>query len=115
MKIKKNLPAILLTLGVIVIAVLMVIFRGPKAILFYGETCPHCKIVEEYMLENGTREKMEFQELEVYNNKGNAALLNKTAKNCGFDTTGGVGVPFFYDGESCFMGDVDIISYFEKL
>ncbi len=115
MKIKKNLPAILLTLGVMTIGVLMAVFRGPEAVLFYGETCSYCKIVEEYMLENGTKEKMEFKELEVYNNQGNSALLKRTAKSCGFDTADGVGVPFFYDGENCYMGDEDIISYFEKL
>ncbi len=114
MKTKKYIPIILIG-GIIILISLMAIFKKSGAILFYGETCPHCKIVEEYMLENGTREKLEFKELEVYNNKSNAALLTQTAKNCGLDTATGIGVPFFYDGEKCLIGDADIIAYFEKL
>lgn len=115
MKLKKQLPAILLTIGVIAIAVLMAATKKNEAILFYGETCPHCKNVDKYIEENNIRELIEFKELEVSKNQGNASLLNQTARNCGLDTMMGIGVPFFYDGEKCLMGDVDIIDYFASL
>jgi len=82
-------------------------------ILFYGDTCPHCKNVEEYLNNNKIRERFSFQELEVYNNPTNAARLTKAAKDCQLDTKAGVGVPFLVDGEKCLMGDRDIINYFQ--
>jgi glutaredoxin len=86
----------------------------PKMILFYGDTCPHCKNVEEYINANNVKAKLSFQELEVYNNKVNAKLLGDKAKQCGLDTSQGVGVPFFFDGQNCISGDQDIINFFQK-
>lgn len=80
-------------------------------IFFFGDTCPHCKNVEAYMSETGIENKLKFQKLEVYNNPANAQLLVQTAKKCGLDTTAGVGVPVFYDGQNCIMGDQPIIDY----
>ncbi len=83
----------------------------PEMILFFGETCPHCKNVDAFITANNIRSKLKFQELEVYNNKDNATLLAQTAKRCGFDTTGGIGVPFFFDGSKCLQGDQVIIDF----
>jgi hypothetical protein len=122
MKIKKYAPAIILVLGVIAIIAILVTSQNltptlqeTDKILFYGDTCPHCKNVDEFMNANGTRDKLSFKELEVYRNQVNARLLTATAKKCGFDTSAGVGVPFFYDGEKCLIGDQDIINYFKQL
>lgn len=86
----------------------------PKMILFYGDTCPHCKNVENYIAANNIKAKFSFQELEVYNNKDNAQLLGEKATQCGLDTTNGVGVPFFFDGQKCILGDQEIINFFQK-
>jgi len=83
----------------------------PEMILFFGDTCPHCETVDEYIAANGVRDKLKFQELEVYNNPANAQLLAAKAKACGFDTTSGIGVPFFFDGTSCLQGDEPIINF----
>lgn len=122
MKIKKYLPIIIIALGVVAILAILSTQKNlapkPKEtdkILFYGDTCPHCKNVDEFMNANGTRDKLSFQELEVYRNQVNSRLLVATAKKCGLDTSAGVGVPFFYDGEKCLMGDQDIINYFKQL
>jgi glutaredoxin len=85
-----------------------------RMIFFYGDTCPHCKNVETYMSENGIENKLKFQKLEVYNNTDNAQLLVQTAKKCGLDTTQGVGVPVFYDGQQCIQGDEPIINYLKQ-
>ncbi|MFA6514562.1 MAG: hypothetical protein WCT50_04740 [Patescibacteria group bacterium] len=114
MKIKKYLPAILIIVGLIAIFSLLAVGKGPKMVLFYGDTCPHCKIVEEFIVSNKIEERIEFRKLEVYNNQGNAQLLTQTAKKCGLDTTQGVGVPFFYTGDKCLVGDADIINYFQQ-
>ena len=114
MKIKKYLPVILIVVGLIIVFSLLAANKGPKMILFYGDTCPHCKVVEEFIVANKIEEKIAFKKLEVYNNQNNAQLLTQTAKKCGFDTAQGVGVPFFYNGETCLMGDADIINYFKQ-
>ncbi len=119
MKIKKYWPLII---GVIVIVAVLVVLsinkkpesKQPELILFYGDTCPHCKNVEEYMTVNNTRAKIQFQELEVYNNQDNARLLVQKAKKCGLETANGVGVPFWSNGDSCLVGDEDIINYFKQ-
>ncbi len=85
----------------------------PTMILFYGDTCSHCKNVDDYIKANNVHQKLKFRELEVFNNQNNAALLAQTAKQCGFDMTSGVGVPFFFDGAKCLQGDVVIIDFFK--
>lgn len=82
-------------------------------ILFYGENCKYCKIVEQYINDNNVRAKLKFQELEVYNNKANAALMAEKAKICGIEATRGLGVPFFFDGKNCLRGDVEIVNFFK--
>lgn len=122
---KKNKPLIKpLIVGLIVIAAIISLILASLAtkkpteevsamVLFYGETCPHCKIVEQYINENNVRAKIKFQELEVYNNKANAALMVEKAKLCGIEATRGLGVPFFFDGKNCLRGDVEIVNFFK--
>lgn len=115
MKNTKNfLIATLIILALIAIAVVVLKNRQPQMILFYGDTCPHCQIVKQYITDNNITARFNFQELEVYQDKTNAALLGKYAHQCGLDTTQGVGVPFFFDGQKCIMGDQDIITYFKE-
>jgi len=39
-----------------------------QIILYYGETCPHCKIVEQYILENKVDSKLKITQKVVINN-----------------------------------------------
>lgn len=103
------------------IALILIFFwlsRQPKAdvgmILFFGESCPHCQNVEEYIDQNKIREKLEFQELEVYRNQENAQILAAKAKSCRLDIKNGLGVPFFYDGQNCYLGEDEIIAFFRE-
>lgn len=114
----KKYKSLFILLGIIaLLAILSISGRylnkasGSEMILFFGDTCPHCKNVEEYITANNVKAKLNFKELEVYNNKTNAALLTAKAKNCGLDTTQGVGVPFFFDGQNCILGDQPIIDF----
>jgi len=113
MKNKNNWKFIIIIVVVIAIFALMA-FSQPKMILFYGDTCPHCEVVEEFIAENNIKEKIQFKELEVYNNKANAQLLYKKATSCGLDVEQGVGVPFFFDGKNCLLGNKDIIDFLSK-
>jgi glutaredoxin len=83
--------------------------------LFYGDGCPHCAVVEKYIADNNIKSKLTFRELEVFNNKTNAALMAEKAQVCKLDTSGGLGVPFFFTGTTCLVGDQDIDNYFSQL
>jgi glutaredoxin len=84
-----------------------------QIILFYGDGCPHCKIVEEYIKENKIRDKIPFAQKEVYYNQNNAKELEAKAKICGLPTDS-IGVPFLWNGEKCLIGDQDIINFFKQ-
>jgi glutaredoxin len=84
-----------------------------QIILFYGDGCPHCKIVEEYIEKNKTKEKLSFAQKEVYYNKTNANELVEKAKICGLPTDS-IGVPFLFDEKKCYIGDQDIINFFKQ-
>lgn len=81
-------------------------------ILFYGDGCPHCALVEEYVSQNGIETKVPFAKKEVYYNKQNADELVAKARTCGMPTDS-IGVPFLWDGSKCLVGDQDIIEFFK--
>lgn len=88
----------------------------PKGIvLFYGIGCPHCAKVEDFIKENKIKEKISFEEKEVYFNRQNAKLLAEIAKKCNFSENQ-IGVPFLWDGEKeqCIVGDEPIINFFKE-
>jgi len=111
---KKNKTLIIILAIIAFFAFLILLGRlnkKPEMILFFGETCPHCKTVDSYIADNGIRAKLQFQELEVYNNPNNSQLLIQKARQCGISTTGGVGVPLFFDGKNCLQGSDSIINF----
>lgn len=84
-----------------------------QIILFYGDGCPHCAIVEDYIKKNNIKEKLPFEEKEVYYNQSNAKELVEKAMLCGIPTNS-IGVPFLWDGEKCYIGDQAIIDFFNN-
>jgi len=84
-----------------------------QIILFYGDGCPHCKIVDEYIEKNNIKNILAFTEKEVYYNQANAKELEAKAKLCGLPTDS-IGVPFLFDGEKCFIGDLEIKNFFKQ-
>jgi len=80
-------------------------------VLFYGNGCPHCKDVEDFIAQNKIDEKVKITRLEVWYNKNNQALLAQVAQKCGISTST-VGVPFLYDGNNkCYVGEVDVPNF----
>jgi len=111
---------ILILIGVMILAGVSFFFpknnqpnNSSSIILFYGTGCPHCAKVEEFIKENKIREKISFQEKEVYFNKNNANELAQKAKECGLPTDE-IGVPLLWDGSKCFIGETEIINFFEE-
>jgi len=84
-----------------------------QIILFYGDGCPHCAIVEEYIEENKIQDKISFVQKEVYYNQSNAKELEAKAKICELPSDS-IGVPFLWDGEKCLIGDQEIINFFKQ-
>lgn len=82
-------------------------------IFFYGNTCPHCADVEEWMKDNNIENKIKITKKEVYDNKQNSQELVETAKKCGLPTDS-IGVPFLYAEEKCLVGIPDIINYLSE-
>ena len=82
-------------------------------ILFYGEGCPHCAIVDKYLEDNNIGDKISFEKEEVFYNKNNADELAKKAKICGLPTDS-IGVPFLWDVKKCYIGDKEVINFFNQ-
>ncbi len=119
----KNLLLIVIAVVLIVAGGLLIFgfssFSKPKAditgiILFYGDGCPHCKIVDDFITENKIEDKIKFSRLEVWFNKNNQAIISKVAETCGIKGDS-VGVPFLYDGKgNCVVGDEPVINFFKN-
>jgi len=87
---------------------------GAEMILFYGQGCPHCAKVEEFINQNKVDEKISFEMKEIYYNTQNNAEFREKANTCGLPPAG-LGVPLlWYDSSKCLVGDVDIISFFNQ-
>lgn len=82
---------------------------------YWGDGCPHCKIVADFMETWSGKDKINIKKLEVWNNTKNASLMNERAKTCNVVRTQ-MGVPFMVtpDGK-CLMGDQPIIEHFKSL
>lgn len=84
-----------------------------QIIYYFGQGCPHCANVKEFIEKNKVHEKLSFEEKEVWYNRSNAAELEEKAKRCGISDKD-LGVPFLWDGKKCFVGDVDVINFFKS-
>lgn len=84
-----------------------------QIVLFYGDGCPHCAIVEKYIEENKIKDKISFAQKEVYYNQNNAKELAAKARICGIPANS-IGVPLLWNGEGCLIGDQDIINFFKQ-
>ena len=84
-----------------------------EIVLFYGDTCPHCKEVEDYIAKNNIKDKINLVEKEVYQDQENARQLGEAAKKCGLQTDS-VGVPFLFTEGKCFVGTPDVIAFLSQ-
>ncbi len=115
---KKALPYII-TVALVAFAMWLIFLPSkvsgvPKdAILFVGEGCPHCKVVEEFITTNGVDKKVAFTIKEVWHNQNNALLMTKIWNQCGLNTQDGMGVPLYWDGTRCYSGQDEIMDYFK--
>jgi len=91
-------------------------------VLFYGDGCPHCKNVEDFITQNKIEDKVKFTRLEIpFNGRtskqlaANADLAVQVAEKCKLDVSNGLIIPLLYDGNNqCLTGDVDTINFFKN-
>lgn len=83
-------------------------------VFFYGDTCPHCKDVEDYIAANQIDQKLKYTSLEIFENQNNAALAYEVETGCKIDVSNGVEVPLVYDGSKCYLGAPDSINFFKN-
>jgi glutaredoxin len=82
---------------------------------YWGDGCPHCKIVAEFMETWDGKDKFKITKYEVWNNTKNAAQMNERAKACNV-VRSEMGVPFLVTPEGkCLTGDQPIINLFKSL
>lgn len=105
-------------IGVFIFSACFLILAGCKnnsgsdsMVFYYSLTCPHCKNVEKYIVDNNVKDKVKFEEKEVSGNKENAADFGDKISKCGIKPEE-AGVPLFWDGSACLVGDQQIINYF---
>lgn len=82
---------------------------------FWGDGCPHCKIVADFFESWDSKNKISITKYNVWNDKAGANLLAERAKICEIKPSE-MGVPFLVTPEGkCFSGDIEIINYFKNL
>lgn len=82
---------------------------------YWGEGCPHCANVEDFLNTWENRDKVQIDKKEVYKDQDNIALFKSRVEYCGLPNNQ-VGVPFLFTPEGeCVVGDTPIINLFEQI
>lgn len=76
--------------------------------LYFSFTCPHCKIIEQFILDNNITSKINITQKEVSLNQENAKELISVGKFCKLPKRYIGAIPLFYADKRCYIGDVDI-------
>lgn len=82
---------------------------------YWGDGCPHCKIVEDFLSTWSKKDTIKIDKKEVWSNVGNANELKARYEYCKVPPSE-MGVPLLFtpDGK-CFSGDTPIIDYLKSL
>lgn len=95
--------------------------KSPKVmdnfVLYYGNTCPHCIALEEYMKTNNIEAKLPERLIkkEVFENRINSNELVDRAASCGINDLQQVGVPFLWHDGKCYIGQPDAQKHLDDL
>ncbi|MFA6547366.1 MAG: hypothetical protein WCT11_00265 [Candidatus Magasanikbacteria bacterium] len=115
---KKAIPYII-TIVIVAFAIWLIFSPSkvagiPKeSILFFGDGCPHCKIVDDFIVANNVDKKLTFSKKEVWHNQDNLILMTKIWNQCGLNNQDGMTVPLYWDGINCYKGQEEIINFFK--
>ncbi len=88
--------------------------EGEELILFYGDGCQYCSLVNDYIDKNNLESNINLQVKEVYFNETNSAEFEQKFSNCNPQPPFR-GVPLLWHGAYCIMGEQEIIDYLGQL
>ncbi len=92
--------------------------QNADLVIYWGDGCPHCENVKEFIKDNKSDEKMAISWKEVYKDQANQKeMLAIVDKNCpDVKSGGGMGVPFAFSPKDtkCFIGDTPIIDWIKS-
>ncbi len=82
---------------------------------YWGEGCPHCEIVEEFISTWEKKDTIKIDKKEVWNTIENAKELKARYIYCNVPESQ-MGVPLLFTPEgTCFSGDTPIIDYLKNI
>ena len=89
--------------------------QGAALVLYYSNTCPHCKIVEDYLSQNNVKAKITYSEKEVGDTANAQELVQKeTACNITKELIGAVPMLWDKSDNKCYLGQDQIIDFFKQ-
>lgn len=82
---------------------------------YWGNGCPHCKNVEDFISSWNKKETVKIDRKEVWNNAANAREMQARYEYCKTPPSQ-MGVPLLFtpDGK-CYSGDTPVIDYLKNL
>ena len=90
-------------------------YENPDLVFYWGEGCPHCETVKEWLEANNQQNQIKISSKEVYDNQSNAKEFVDTINQYCPDLKGesGIGVPTAFDPKSqtCLQGSDQIIKF----
>ncbi len=92
-------------------------YDSADLIVFWGNGCPHCEKVKEYINNNNLEKSVKISYKEVYYDKNNQKLLQESVKKCPeIDMSQGIGVPLAVvkKTDKCLYGDTPIIDWLKS-
>ncbi len=85
-----------------------------ELIYYWGDGCPHCKIVSDFLSSWDKKDTVEIDKKEVWNNVANAKELKARYEYCKVPQSQ-MGIPLLFTPEGkCYSGDTPIIDYLKK-
>jgi hypothetical protein len=85
-----------------------------ELILFYGEGCEYCSLVNSFIEDNKLESSTHLQVKEIYLNQINADEFEGKFNQCNPQPPFR-GVPLLWHGSFCLMGEQEIIDYLDQL
>lgn len=82
-----------------------------NTIYYYGDGCPACAQLDEFIQEKGIQEKVKYIKKEIFDNEENQNELLAVSKYCGIENPS---VPFLFDEKKCFSGVKDVLDRLES-
>lgn len=83
-------------------------------VYYFGQECPHCQRVSQFLEDNKIAEKVDFVKKEVWHDAANNREMEQRAKSvCGIDKNA-LGVPFLIGDGKCYVGEDEVMNFFKE-